>query len=145
MLVDVSPETANHYNKVGTIIRSVHGIIVIPHPCTPFFSMKRKIITQVRPNAIEVLNAHSPWHSWDNLRSLQLANQLNIPKVAGSDSHTWQTVGDAYTLIDAAPNVDSIIEAISKGRASVNPVRSSNRCISHSAGNVSYATADDAS
>ena len=100
-------------------IRSVHGIVVIAHPCTPLFSMPRHVIEQVQPDAIEVLNAHTPFYHWVSQRSRHLAQQLRVSHVAGSDSHTWHTVGDAYTLIDAAPQVDAVLQAIQDGRTLV--------------------------
>ena len=104
---------------VSQMIRALGGLVVIPHPCTPFFSMKRSVIEQISPDAIEVYNAHSPCFARDARKSRELANHLSIPMVAGSDSHTWQTVGDAYTLIDASADIEAILYAIRLGRTSI--------------------------
>lgn len=104
---------------VSQMIREMGGLVVIPHPCTPFFSMRRSVIEQISPDAIEVYNAHSPCFARDARLSRELARQLKIPMVAGSDSHTWQTVGDAYTLIDATADIDSILHAIRLGHTSI--------------------------
>jgi predicted metal-dependent phosphoesterase TrpH len=95
------------------------GLVVIPHPCTPFFSMRRSVIEQISPDAIEGYNAHSPCFARDARKSRELARHLSIPLVAGSDSHTWQTVGDAYTLIDATADIEAILYAIRLGHTSI--------------------------
>ena len=104
---------------VSQMIHQLGGLVVIPHPCTPFFSMKRTVIEQISPDAIEVYNAHSPCFARDARKSRELARQLSIPMVAGSDSHTWQTVGDAYTLIDAPAEIEAILYAIRMGHTSI--------------------------
>ncbi len=81
--------------------------------------MKRSVIEQISPDAIEVYNAHSPCFARDALKSRELARHLSKPMVAGSDSHTWQTVGDAYTLIDATADIDAILSAIRWGQTSI--------------------------
>jgi predicted metal-dependent phosphoesterase TrpH len=113
------PARARSAVAVAQWIRAVHGIVVIAHPCTPFFAMPRHVITQVHPDAIEVLNAHSPFYHWTSHRSRRLAAELMLPQVAGSDAHTWHTVGDAYTLIKAEPRVDAVIQAIRDGSTAV--------------------------
>jgi predicted metal-dependent phosphoesterase TrpH len=104
---------------VSQIIRERGGLVVIPHPCTPFFSMRRSVIEQLLPDAIEVYNAHSPCFARDAWKSRELARHLSIPMVAGSDSHTWQTVGDAYTLIDATADIEAILYAIRLGHTAI--------------------------
>jgi predicted metal-dependent phosphoesterase TrpH len=105
--------------EISRMIREIGGVVVVPHPCTPFFSMRRSVIERISPDAIEVYNAHSPCFARDARRSRKLAEQLKIPCVAGSDSHTWQTVGDAYTLIDATPDIDAVLHAIRSGHTSI--------------------------
>jgi predicted metal-dependent phosphoesterase TrpH len=104
---------------VSQMIREMEGLVIIPHPCTPFFSMRRSVIEQISPDAIEVYNAHSPCFARDARKSCELARSLSIPMVAGSDSHTWQTVGDAYTLIDATADIEAILYAIRLGHTSI--------------------------
>jgi predicted metal-dependent phosphoesterase TrpH len=45
------------------------------------------------------------------------ARRFNLPEVGGSDSHIPQTIGDAYTVIDAASSdLKDIIDAIKSGK-----------------------------
>lgn len=113
-------ETKNYSaQQMSQRIREMGGLVVVPHPCTPFFSMRRSVIERISPDAIEVFNAHSPCFNRDARQSRKLAKHLKIPQVAGSDSHTWQTVGDAYTLIDATHDVNAILHAIRLGHTSI--------------------------
>jgi hypothetical protein len=105
--------------QMSRMIHERGGLVIVPHPYTPFFSMKHTVIEWISPDAIEVYNAHSPCFTRDARRSRKLAEQLKIPLVAGSDSHTWQTVGDAYTLIDATPDIDAVLHAIRSGHTSI--------------------------
>jgi hypothetical protein len=115
-----SPTTHNQSAVyVSQMIREQGGLVIIPHPCTPFFSMKRSVIEQISPDAVEVYNAHSPCFARDARKSRELAKHLSIPMVAGSDSHTRQTVGDAYTLIDATADIEAILSAIRLGHTSI--------------------------
>jgi predicted metal-dependent phosphoesterase TrpH len=44
-----------------------------------------------------------------------MASRLGIAQVAGSDAHYGPEIGCAYTLVDAEPNVEEMIKAISRG------------------------------
>ena len=74
----------------------------------------------MKPHAVEVINSLSPFFHQDKNRSIELAERLEVAKVAGSDSHHSQTVGDAYTVINSdSRTIEDILEAIKKGRTKV--------------------------
>ena len=101
-------------------IRELGGVIVISHPCTPFFSMKKEFVEVLKPHAVEVLNSLSPFFRHDRNQTIKLAERLRVAKVAGSDSHCNRTVGDAYTLIDSdSREIEDILEAIKKCRTQI--------------------------
>jgi len=68
-------------------------------------------------DAIEVANsAQFPYCIMKRLNQ-RLANKLGLPQTGGSDSHVPETVGRAYTTIEAqGTDTESIVEAIRKGR-----------------------------
>ena len=121
--VDDHPHTSLHKSSIFDVAQAIWrmgGIVVIPHPYAPFFSTKREVIERLIPDAIEVLNALSPFVRYGRSRSAKLADRLGVAQVAGSDSHASQTVGDAYTLIDAASTtVADILQAIREGKTHV--------------------------
>jgi predicted metal-dependent phosphoesterase TrpH len=104
-------------SRAETICR-IHkegGIAIAPHPMSAYRGGSR-IQTTSKLDAIEVINsAEFPFmlSTWLNNR---LADKLNLPKTAGSDSHMPQTVGLAYTMVNADPEIDEIIHAIKRGK-----------------------------
>ena len=106
--------------KTIELIHEDGGIAVIPHP---FAFIKEGI----RPNknfksygldAIEVANSSNfPFFIMSYLAS-RFAENMNLPKTGGSDSHIPDTIGLAYTIIENAkadPETDDIIQAIKEG------------------------------
>jgi hypothetical protein len=46
----------------------------------------------------------------------QMEDHHNLPVTAGSDAHAIPMLGYTWTLVDAAKNIDDILEAIRKGQ-----------------------------
>lgn len=109
---DLSPEEA--IDK----IRAQGGIAIIPHPY-PFFihpSGLKSLTKTIDSDAIEVLNGRN---LIGNNRALRTAMERNLPKTAGSDAHLIEEFGRIYTEVEAEPDIDSILNAIKKGRTKV--------------------------
>lgn len=106
-------ETVNEVRRLG-------GVAVAAHPLCPFKkSIGESVLARTGFDAVEVLNASTiPILYTSEVRKLaKLCKELGLPKVGGSDSHTSETVGRAYTLIEAEEkSVQAVIEAIRRGR-----------------------------
>jgi predicted metal-dependent phosphoesterase TrpH len=91
-----------------------NGVLIVPHPYRGggIRDAARKI--PVGLGAIEVMNPDSS--DEENRLSESLAKTTNLPGVGGSDAHHVFQMWKAYTEVDADPNVDSILEAIRKGK-----------------------------
>lgn len=74
-----------------------------------------RVAQTLRLDAIEVINSAAFPFFLSTYLSRRLAAELSLPQTAGSDSHIPQTIGMAYTVIDADPEVDEIIRAIKMG------------------------------
>jgi predicted metal-dependent phosphoesterase TrpH len=95
-------------------IHEAEGIAVACHPIT-FFKGSLGKYANSKFDAIEVINASAfPFHR-SVKQAQQLASNLRIPQVAGTDAHYALEIGCAYTLIDAELKTDEVIKAISKG------------------------------
>jgi len=70
-------------------------------------------------DAIEVLNGGSLPEA--NKKAHELAKELGLPGVAGSDSHKPSELYSVYTEVKASLNVDEILKAIKKGAVSTAP------------------------
>ncbi len=101
---------------VETIHRQ-NGLAVLPHPYDFLRSSlrPRRLLKEV--DAVETVNASSPFFALSKWFAEGFANHASLPVTGGSDSHIPETVGNGYTIVDAeSRSVDSIIEAIRKGR-----------------------------
>jgi len=103
--------------EVAEYARQKGGIVIIPHPNMPFISIREDVAKQIRPDAIETYNAKTPFFWHYKKRNIELAQRLGLPQTGGSDSHSYQTVGDMYTMVDAdSRSVEAVLEAIRAGR-----------------------------
>ncbi|TET64559.1 PHP domain-containing protein [Candidatus Bathyarchaeota archaeon] len=98
-------------------IHEAHGIAIACHPIT-FFKESLKGHISPRFDAIEVINSSAFPFNHSVRRSQEIASQLGIARVAGSDAHYGPEIGHAYTLVDSDSEVDDIVTAIRKGLCS---------------------------
>jgi predicted metal-dependent phosphoesterase TrpH len=102
--------------NIEETIRRIHeagGIAVAPHPSVFYKSPPSRQICSY--DAIEVMNASSvPFQLFTRL-SKNFAVHLGLPQTGGSDSHYAPELGAAYTIVEADPDIDEIVDAIKKG------------------------------
>jgi hypothetical protein len=100
-------------------IRQIHnqdGIAIVPHPYDPVCPCVKLSRLSTRPDAVETVNADALSFYICNWLARRDAVKYKFPQVGGSDSHIPQTVGDAYTVIDAkSPTPKDVLEAIRAG------------------------------
>jgi len=94
-------------------IHAAGGIAVAAHPISIHKSTLSQQITSY--DAIEVINSAAVPFSFSTYLSRKLAARLNLPQTAGSDSHYAPEIGAAYTIVEADPDADEIIQAIKRG------------------------------
>lgn len=94
-------------------IHDVGGIAVACHPAA-FFKGNLEKYANAKFDAVEVINSSAFPFKYAVKRSMELALNLGIAQVAGSDAHYGPEIGYAYTAIDAEPEIASIIEALTK-------------------------------
>ncbi|MCW4019140.1 MAG: CehA/McbA family metallohydrolase [Candidatus Bathyarchaeota archaeon] len=99
-------------------IKRIHvagGVAVACHPYALFKGSLGKNVS-AKFDAIETLNARAfPIHR-SKKKAEEAAKAFGLSKVAGTDAHYAPQIGCAYTVIDAALNVQDIANAILKGR-----------------------------
>ncbi|MEM3577461.1 MAG: CehA/McbA family metallohydrolase [Candidatus Bathyarchaeia archaeon] len=95
-------------------IHDTGGLAVACHPTTLFKSTLGKHMN-AKFDAVEVINASAFPFKQSVERSKELAKELGVAQVAGSDAHYGPEIGYAYTVVDAEPEITSIIEALTKG------------------------------
>lgn len=112
-------KNASDIIKIVDMIHEQGGIAVIAHPFAGFWNVSfAEIIKDIRKclDAVEVFNAMSAntFGIEVNVKAMELAKKAGLPGIAGSDAHTLDMVGSAFTI----PQGD-IIDSIKKGRIKV--------------------------
>ena len=92
-------------------IHRLGGLAIAAHPFGKLYHRNSigSAIEQLPFDAIESINSRC-------YISNMLTLKINKPKVAGSDAHILDELGRAYTLVDAEPNIKSILQAIKSGK-----------------------------
>jgi hypothetical protein len=101
-------------------IRRIHsqdGVAIIAHPYDPVCECVKISRLKRTPDAVETVNADALSFHISNWLARRDAKTFKLPEVGGSDSHIPETIGDAYTVVDASSNsVGDILDAIRLGR-----------------------------
>ena len=105
------------YEYLMRWVKRMGGLAILAHPAAGKIRLNRWM--QYKPDAVEVLNASYPLFHPLVARGLSVASRLKVASVGGSDTHDPQSVGDAYTIVEVADNLDEegIIEAIRNGKS----------------------------
>lgn len=100
----------NIYEAIDNI-HEQGGIAVAPHPFDMFRRYNGKNIVR-GIDGIEVFNSRCILNFFNYL-ALKKAKEMNLPMISGSDAHTIEEIGNAFTTFDSDSN---IIEMIKKGQ-----------------------------
>lgn len=95
-------------------IHSLGGIAIACHPKAIFKASLGKKASG-RFDAIEVVNSSAIPFKRSVKQAQKIASCLGMPRVAGSDAHYAPEIGSSYTLVEAEPDCEEVIKAISKG------------------------------
>jgi predicted metal-dependent phosphoesterase TrpH len=102
-----------------TEIHSQGGVAIIAHPYDPVSKCVKLAQLKVRPDAVETVNADALSFHISSWLAKRDAHKFKLPEVGGSDSHIPQTVGDAYTVVDApSASVADVLDSVRAGRIS---------------------------
>jgi predicted metal-dependent phosphoesterase TrpH len=102
-------------NETVELIHKAGGIAIA---CHPFALLKGSVGAAVTSkfDAIEAINASAFPFGRATRKANEAAEKLHLSKVAGTDAHWGPVIGYAYTVIEAEPSVDSVVEAIVQGK-----------------------------
>jgi predicted metal-dependent phosphoesterase TrpH len=111
---ETPPEPWTVENVMG-FARDNNCISVVAHPYREYGM--GDLARNYRFDAVEIFNGASSPEA--NKQAKNLAKQMGLPGVAGSDAHRQSELCTACTEIDAGMNVDEILTAIKKGKVKV--------------------------
>ncbi len=102
-------------------IRQLGGVSIVAHPYDMYRSAINPEKLTVMPDAIEVINSASMFHSITWKKAREFAERNHLPQTAGSDSHIPETIGKAYTTIDCEHRtLPSVLDGIKNGSTIAN-------------------------
>jgi predicted metal-dependent phosphoesterase TrpH len=115
--LNVSEAVPRGLSATETIDR-IHAAGGIAIACHPFALFKGSLGKNVsgKFDAIETLNARAFPFNRNRKKAEEAAKNLGLPRVAGTDAHYGPQIGSAYTIIDAEPNAQAVVDAILAGR-----------------------------
>ena len=115
--LDVRETVARDLTADDTVER-IHDLGGVAIACHPFALFKGSIGKHVTDkfDAVEVVNASAFPFGSSTRKALDLAERMKLSKTAGTDAHYGPVIGQAYTVVEAVPTVDSIVRAIVEGR-----------------------------
>jgi predicted metal-dependent phosphoesterase TrpH len=94
--------------------KSVGGVSIVAHPYREYGMGERA--RNYKVDAIEVLNGGSSKAA--NNQAKELAKSMGLPGTAGSDAHQVSELFSVFSQVDAALDVDSVLQALRKGSVS---------------------------
>ena len=94
-------------------IREQGGLAVAAHPYRMSNGLGEKAVRRVDFDALEAINSRST--SRVNDRGRRLAEELGLPMTGGSDAHSLDEIGAAYTIFTDIENEEDALNAIKKG------------------------------
>jgi len=100
-------------------LRRPDSLIVAAHPFFRWNSVGERLFEYAELfDALEF--AHFYAHGFNpNHRTLEAARRLDLPLVGNSDAHLLHQLGRTYSLIEAWPTVEGVIEAVKSGRVEI--------------------------
>ncbi|MGQ9726107.1 MAG: PHP domain-containing protein [Candidatus Bathycorpusculaceae bacterium] len=91
------------------------SLVVVAHPYRAYGL--GDLAKKYDVDAIEVLNGALP--AYLNKMAENLAKEMGLPGVAGSDAHNIDELWSAYTEVQASSDLDEILKAVKNGRVRV--------------------------
>ncbi len=102
--------------EVVEAVEDAGGLAILAHPYDILAPKKWSHEALRRLDAIEVINAHNLLFEFSRKMAEKLARALGKPMTGGSDAHVPEAIGTAYTLVEADPDINDVLEAIREGR-----------------------------
>lgn len=108
---DEAPPKPWNVNEMISFAKEKDGVTIVPHPYREYGLGSSAKLYAV--DAIETLNGSTSLHA--NKLAANLAKEMGLPSVAGSDAHNVNELWTVRNEIQASLDVDEILKAIKKG------------------------------
>lgn len=100
--------------------RSPASLIVAPHP---FFPSSASLRSELYSH-LSVFDAIEFSHYYNHLvnsnkKAVRVAQEARLPMIGNSDCHMLWQLGATYSLVEAEKNVQSVLDAVKKGKVEI--------------------------
>jgi len=98
--------------------KTPEALVIAPHPFYPAGMAGGELLAAHRTlfDAVEFSGMYTALTRRFNQRAVDHARRTALPVVGNTDTHFLWQLGRTYTLVDAAPQATSVVEAIREGR-----------------------------
>jgi hypothetical protein len=101
-------------------LKTAQSLVIAPHPYYPSLRALRGLL---RPNislfdAIEFCHFYTE-HLDFNRSAQRISNEFELPMIGTSDAHQRRQFHTTYSLIDAEPHLESVIQSIKSGKVEI--------------------------
>ncbi|MBW3002935.1 PHP domain-containing protein [Candidatus Woesearchaeota archaeon] len=120
VLLNIKPGTKKPctFRRVE-MLRDEGAMVMAPHPMFKLHSLNNYIFKKIKLfDAIEYSHNYTKYFNMNN-QGMEIADEYNLPLVGTSDCHYLSQLDKTYTMVDAALNKDSVLEAIRKKKVRV--------------------------
>jgi len=106
-------------------LRDENAVIIAPHPFYPLNScLGKKLLENINYfDGIEYSHFYLNKFNFFNAKAVKIANKHSKTIIGTSDAHRLYQFGYTYSLVDCDKNIDSILEAIRKGKVKISTNR----------------------
>jgi len=105
-------------------IKNQGGIAMVPHPFHFLKKFKGNLETYKNLiDGIEVFNSRALFGN--DKKALEFVKRNNLAQLAGSDAHYHKCVGDAFTIVEGAENLEDFKKGILERKTKIEGKRSS--------------------
>jgi predicted metal-dependent phosphoesterase TrpH len=114
------PGVLNNFSDLREL-KNENVVVIAPHPFYPMGScLGKDLIKNIKFfDGIEYSHFYLNNFNIFNKKAVKVAKQHNKTMVGTSDTHRFCQFGHTYSLIDCDKDIDSVLEAIKKGKVQI--------------------------
>jgi len=113
-------EKIKKISDIREIKKRKNVLVAAPHPYYIYRSLGKKLEKNISLfDAIEYCHFYLKWMNAPNKRAARMAHSHKKPLIGNSDAHHLWRMNTTYSLIDSKKDINSIINAVKKGRIRV--------------------------
>ncbi len=118
------PGTVNNFSDLEEL-RKENVVVIAPHPFYPTDScLGKDLVRNIKYfDGIEYSHFYLKNFNIFNKKAVKIAKQHNKTMIGTSDTHSFYQFGKTYSLVDSNKDIDSVLEAIRKGKVEIKTKR----------------------